>query len=318
MLVAAAFGLLIGLVIGAVGGGGAVLAVPVLVYAVGLGVHEATTASLAVVAAAAVTGTAGQVRRQTVCWTSAAWFAGGAGLGGVLGAAFNRALGGTELLLLFSAVMLIAARATWQRAGAPAAVSASCPPPSPRLLIPAGLAVGALTGLGGDRLVHVRVERPLGGDLLDPLGREQGGELVARHPHALDHARLLVMLCRLERTAEVVEHRQQPGDDPLAGALDETLVLPRRALAVVVEVRGHTTEVAEQLVALRLGVLQPGEELVHVVARLGEVVLDDAAELRDLGRLVEGGGDGRRRPLLLVAQLVAHDVFAASSSSMTS
>ena len=149
MLVAAAFGLLIGLVIGAVGGGGAVLAVPVLVYAVGLGVHEATTASLAVVAAAAVTGTAGQVRRQTVCWTSAAWFAGGAGLGGVLGAAFNRALGGTELLLLFSAVMLIAARATWQRAGAPAAVSASCPPPSPRLLIPAGLAVGALTGLVG-------------------------------------------------------------------------------------------------------------------------------------------------------------------------
>jgi hypothetical protein len=41
-----------------VGRGGAVLAVPALVYVVGLGVHAATTVSLAVVAA---TGAIGQV-----------------------------------------------------------------------------------------------------------------------------------------------------------------------------------------------------------------------------------------------------------------
>ncbi len=147
--VALGFGLLIGLVMGMVGGGGAVLAVPVLVYAVGLGVHEATTASLAVVAAAASTGAVGQARRHTICWTSAAWFSGAAALGGALGAVLNRALGGETLLLLFSAVMLIAARATWQRADSPARTAGGCPPAAPRLLVPAGFLVGGVTGLVG-------------------------------------------------------------------------------------------------------------------------------------------------------------------------
>lgn len=149
MIVAAGFGLLIGLVIGMVGGGGAVLAVPVLVYAVGLGVHEATTASLAVVAAAAAVGASAQVRRHTICWISAVWFAAAAALGSVLGAAFNQALGGATLLYLFSAVMLLAARATWQRADAPSCGVLACPPAAPRLLLPAGFVVGVLTGLVG-------------------------------------------------------------------------------------------------------------------------------------------------------------------------
>lgn len=127
MLGAVFFGLLIGLVMGMVGGGGAVLAVPALVYVVGLGVREATTVSLAVVAMAAVTGTIGQARRGAVCWTSAAWLSAAAVLGGFVGAAVNRALGGAVLLLIFSGVMLIAARATWQRAGTAVSVAQGCP-----------------------------------------------------------------------------------------------------------------------------------------------------------------------------------------------
>ncbi len=149
MLLAAVLGLVIGLVVGMVGGGGAVLAVPALVYGVGLGVQEATTASLAVVASAALTGAIAQSRRGAVCWSSALWFASAAALGSVAGTAANDALGGAVLLLAFSAVMLAAARATWQRAGAPAAASTGCPRARVRLLIPAGLAVGALTGLVG-------------------------------------------------------------------------------------------------------------------------------------------------------------------------
>src|SRR6476620_8225065 len=105
MIGALAFGLLIGLILGMVGGGGAVLAVPALVYAVGLDVHAATTASLAVVAAGAATGAIGQVRRGAVCWSSAAWFAAAASVGSIGGALGNRALGGPALLLLFSGVM---------------------------------------------------------------------------------------------------------------------------------------------------------------------------------------------------------------------
>jgi uncharacterized membrane protein YfcA len=59
-LLALPFGLAIGLLLGSVGGGGSILAVPVLVYVLGQPVREATTVSLLVVAAAAaITGLLG-------------------------------------------------------------------------------------------------------------------------------------------------------------------------------------------------------------------------------------------------------------------
>ena len=61
-LAAIPFGLAIGLAVGMLGGGGSVLAVPVLVYVLGQGVHEATTASLVVVTAGALAGGLGHAR----------------------------------------------------------------------------------------------------------------------------------------------------------------------------------------------------------------------------------------------------------------
>jgi uncharacterized membrane protein YfcA len=142
-------GLLIGLAVGTVGGGGAVLAVPVLVYAVGLGVHEATTVSLAVVSGAAAVGGVGQARRGAVCWSSAAWFALAAAGGAVLGTVANGAIGGPVLLALFAAVMLLAAWASWRRAAEPVAQVRGCPSARARLLVPLGVTVGAITGLVG-------------------------------------------------------------------------------------------------------------------------------------------------------------------------
>src|SRR5690606_34812287 len=74
-LAAILLGLAIGLVLGSLGGGGSVLAVPVLVYLLDQDVHAATTASLVVVAAAALAGGAGQARGGQVCWPHAAVFA---------------------------------------------------------------------------------------------------------------------------------------------------------------------------------------------------------------------------------------------------
>lgn len=149
MIAALAFGLAIGLAVGMVGGGGAVLAVPVLVYAVGLSVHEATTVSLAVVFLGAAIGAVGQARRGVVCWCSAAWFAAAAAFGSVLGAVGNRAVGGETLLLLFSGVMILAARSTWMRAGSAMVKGHGCPRARAGVLVPVGLGVGALTGLVG-------------------------------------------------------------------------------------------------------------------------------------------------------------------------
>ena len=53
-LLAVPFGLAIGLAVGTLGGGGSVLAIPVLVYVLGESVHQATTASLLIVVATAL------------------------------------------------------------------------------------------------------------------------------------------------------------------------------------------------------------------------------------------------------------------------
>ncbi|MGZ4492930.1 MAG: TSUP family transporter, partial [Nocardioidaceae bacterium] len=56
LTIALVAGLLIGLSLGALGGGGSVLAVPVLVYALGQSAAQATTGSLVVVGVTSVVG----------------------------------------------------------------------------------------------------------------------------------------------------------------------------------------------------------------------------------------------------------------------
>ena len=74
LLLAVPLGLLIGLAVGTLGGGGSVLAIPVLVYVLDQSVPEATTASLLVVAAGALAGALGHARAGRVCWRHAGSF----------------------------------------------------------------------------------------------------------------------------------------------------------------------------------------------------------------------------------------------------
>jgi uncharacterized protein len=150
MLLAVPFGVLIGLVVGTVGGGGAILALPVLVYVLGEGIGPATTASLIVVALAAAVGAGARVHDRQVCWRIALLFAGPAAIGSLLGAIGNHAVDERVLILTFVPVMLIAAAATWQRAtGGPEHEPANCPPAPLGRTTLAGLGVGALTGFFG-------------------------------------------------------------------------------------------------------------------------------------------------------------------------
>jgi len=66
VLLAAAFGLLIGLSLGALGGGGSILTVPALVYAVGENVQAATTGSLVIVGITSAVATVGHARSGRV------------------------------------------------------------------------------------------------------------------------------------------------------------------------------------------------------------------------------------------------------------
>ncbi len=143
-------GIAIGLVVGAIGGGGGVLALPALVYLLGEAVGPATSASLVVVAVAAGVGASALAARGHVCWRVALTFVVPAAAGSLIGTLGSREVSPELLIASFVPVMLVASRATWQRA---AQVSSdelgSCPPARPARIVVAGLGVGLLTGFFG-------------------------------------------------------------------------------------------------------------------------------------------------------------------------
>ena len=117
LLLTLPLGLLIGMALGALGGGGSILAVPALVYVVGLEPKAAVTTSLVVVGVTALGATVGHWRAGHVRVTAGLWF-GIAGIGGSLvGSRLNRAVDPRILLIAFSALMLVAAWRMWVSAG---------------------------------------------------------------------------------------------------------------------------------------------------------------------------------------------------------
>ena len=150
VVLAIPFGIAIGLVVGAIGGGGAILALPILVYVLGEAVGPASTASLVVVAIAAAVGAGALAFRGHVCWRVALTFTVPAAAGSLLGTVANNSVSPAALILAFVPVMLLAAGATWQRAAQGAAEEAGrCPAVDPRRVVVAGVAVGLLTGFFG-------------------------------------------------------------------------------------------------------------------------------------------------------------------------
>jgi len=143
-------GILVGLVFGLVGGGGGLLALPVLVYVLGEPVGPASTASLLVVAVAAAVGVARTRGSGRACWHLALSFAPTVILGSVLGAFANHWVSGPVLILSLVPLLLLSAAATWGRAGRMSAAAAEeCPSASPSRVALAGFLVGALTGFLG-------------------------------------------------------------------------------------------------------------------------------------------------------------------------
>jgi uncharacterized membrane protein YfcA len=108
-LLASPLGFLIGLSLGALGGGGSILAVPALVYGAGQDAQAATATSLLLVGTAALVGMGAHWRAGRVRVRTGLAF-GAAGIGGSLaGTALNRRLDPDALLLGFSALILVAA-----------------------------------------------------------------------------------------------------------------------------------------------------------------------------------------------------------------
>jgi uncharacterized membrane protein YfcA len=154
VLLAIPFGIAIGVAVGMLGGGGSVLAVPVLVYVLGQNVASATTASLVIITSAALAGSYGHARERRVCWRHAATFTAAALPGVVAGTALGALVSGRALIASFALVMLAAAAMTWRKAMADqpddeAAPGHRCPALRLGRDVGAGVAVGFLTGFFG-------------------------------------------------------------------------------------------------------------------------------------------------------------------------
>src|SRR5581483_358433 len=115
------------------------------------------------------------------------------------------------------------------------------------------LDLGALVRVGGlreQRLLRVRVERPVRRDLDEALLRERVGEGAIHEPHTFLELCLLVLGGGLERALEIVEHGQELLHEPLGRTADEVGLVACDPLLVVLELGLETLERVEILVAL--------------------------------------------------------------------
>ena len=101
-------GVLVGFVLGLVGGGGSILAVPLMVYLVGVpSPHVAIGTSALAVAVNALTGLLNHVRQGNVKWRCAMVFAAAGMAGAFAGSTAGKAFDGQKLLFLFAVVMVV-------------------------------------------------------------------------------------------------------------------------------------------------------------------------------------------------------------------
>jgi uncharacterized membrane protein YfcA len=109
-LLALVSGVLVGFSLGLVGGGGSILAVPLMVYVVGVpNPHVAIGTSAVAVAVNAAVNLSGHARRGNVLWSCALPFAAAGVTGAFIGSVLGKMLDGHKLLALFALLMLVIA-----------------------------------------------------------------------------------------------------------------------------------------------------------------------------------------------------------------
>lgn len=147
---AAACGALVGALLAMFGGGGSILATPLLIYAVGVrDPHVAIGTSAAAVALNAAASVVGHWRGGRVKWPCAAAFAGSGLAGSVIGSSLAKQVEGHRLLLLFAFAMAAIALSMFRRPTSEGDPDVRISWPIVLRLAPAGLATGLAAGFFG-------------------------------------------------------------------------------------------------------------------------------------------------------------------------
>lgn len=177
-LLAVGSGGFVGFVLGLIGGGGSILAVPLLVYVVGVpSPHVAIGTSAIAVAASAAANLADHARTRAVKWPCALTFAAAGIAGAAVGAQLGKMVDGNRLLALFGALMLfIGALMLLRRhsGGNPEVkLTRESMPRMLPMLVGIGLAVGLLSGffgIGGGFLIVPGLVAATGMPLINAIG----------------------------------------------------------------------------------------------------------------------------------------------------
>jgi uncharacterized protein len=145
-----ASGSLVGFSLGLVGGGGSILAVPLLIYLVGVSdPHMAIGTSALAVAANAAANLVNHARAGNVKWRCALIFAIAGMAGAFLGSTLGKIVEGQKLLALFAVVMMVVSALMLKgRSGVGEPTVRLNRENLPKLLI-SGLATGTLSGFFG-------------------------------------------------------------------------------------------------------------------------------------------------------------------------
>lgn len=148
-------GALVGFTLGLIGGGGSIMATPLLLYVVGLPPHEAIGTGALAVSVNAFANFGGYARAGKVRWGSAVLFATVGVVGAAIGSSIGKAVDGRRLLFLFG-LLMIAVGVVMLRRGRQASAGRLAPePPGGRpgvnapAVIAAALVVGLLSGFFG-------------------------------------------------------------------------------------------------------------------------------------------------------------------------
>ena len=164
----------VGLSLGLFGGGGSILAVPLMVYLVGVPNAQLAIGTSAVsVAANAMTGLASHARNGTVNWRCAAVYSAAGVLGAFFGSSLGKAIDGRHLLFLFAGLMLVVGALMFRRRGVAGDPTAVCSRENAPRVMGFGSGTGLLSGffgIGGGFLIVPGLVASTGMPMINAIG----------------------------------------------------------------------------------------------------------------------------------------------------
>lgn len=167
-------GVLVGFTLGLVGGGGSVLAVPLIVYLVGVrDPHVAIGTSAFAVAMNAAIGLFNHARAGTVKWRCGGMYATAGVLGALAGSTVGKLVDGEKLLFLFALLMLVVGVLMLRGRGNPGEPGAECNREKAPKVLAFGLGTGIFSGffgIGGGFLIVPGLIGSTGMPILNAVG----------------------------------------------------------------------------------------------------------------------------------------------------